>query len=31
MKLAVNQTLVHGTVPIDQDDVIAVLPPMSGG
>ena len=31
VKLAVNQTLVHGTVPIDQDDEIAFLPPMSGG
>jgi molybdopterin converting factor small subunit len=29
--LAVNRILVHGSVPIAQDDEIAFLPPMSGG
>ena len=29
--LAVNQTLVRGSVPISPGDEIAFLPPMSGG
>lgn len=31
VKMAVNRTLVYGTVPIGQGDEIAFLPPMSGG
>lgn len=29
--LAVNQTLVRGSVPLSQGDEVAFLPPMSGG
>jgi molybdopterin converting factor small subunit len=31
VRLAVNQTLIHGDVPISARDEIAFLPPMSGG
>ncbi|MEO7366209.1 MAG: MoaD/ThiS family protein, partial [Sphingomicrobium sp.] len=31
VKIAVNRTLIHGSVPIGQDDEVAFLPPMSGG
>ena len=31
VKMAVNRTLVHGSVPIGRDDEVAFLPPMSGG
>ncbi|MEO6255432.1 MAG: MoaD/ThiS family protein [Sphingomicrobium sp.] len=31
VKMAVNRTLVHGIVPIGEDDEVAFLPPMSGG
>ncbi|HEX5259283.1 MAG TPA: MoaD/ThiS family protein [Sphingomicrobium sp.] len=31
IRIAVNQTLVQGVVPLSPDDEIAFLPPMSGG
>ena len=31
VRMAVNQTLVQGVVPLSGDDEIAFLPPMSGG
>lgn len=31
VRLAVNQVLVHGDVPLSPADEIAFLPPMSGG
>lgn len=31
VRLAVNQVLVHGSVPLSAGDEVAFLPPMSGG
>ena len=31
VRMAVNQTLVHGNVALSPGDEIAFLPPMSGG
>ena len=31
VRIAVNQMLVHGVVPLSPGDEVAFLPPMSGG
>lgn len=31
VRIAVNQTLVYGAVPLSPGDEVAFLPPMSGG